>query len=136
MVNKQDFAKLILADKVEILLGVDDFNAVISSNVKSVHPKFTEVTRGGRQKFYEPTDAKLTFEIELTEDIIDELIVKHTRVNKILPTFAWTFKMVAKDGTTNSLVINGELSELEFDAPETGPAHAICGIEMSDQILD
>lgn len=136
MVTKQNLAKLVWAEKVEILLASDDFNGLLSTNLKSVHPKFTEVSRAGRQKFYEPLDAKLTFTIELTTDILDELVTKHTRVNKILPTFAWTFKITGKDQLSDTLVLNGELADLELDAPESGSAKAICGIEISDQVLD
>lgn len=136
MVSKQDFAKLALAERVELLNGADDWNGLISTNINSKHPKFTDVTRGGRQKWYEPADGVLKFTIDITIDIVTELITKHTRVNKVLPTFAWIFRIHAKDNTFTDLTINGELSELEFDAPEKGPARANCGVEISDQILD
>lgn len=137
MVNKADYAKIVLADKVQLIIGSDDFNSLVDIKIISKHPKITEVSRAGRQKYYEPVDAMIKFSIELTQNILAELITKHTRnAQGALSTFAWSFKITAKDASTSTLVINGELSELELDAPGTGSAKAVCGVEMSDQILD
>ena len=134
--NKQDMATIALADKVELLLGADDFNGLLSNKLTSKMPKFTEVNKSGRQKWYEDGDAVFRCSLHITTDIVTELITKHTKVNKILPTFAWTLRITGKDQVSYNLDFNGELAELEFDTPEQGFPKANLGIEISDQILD
>ena len=112
MVEKGDLAKIVNGPNVQILNGADEWITIFDRALETTHPETRRDVRKGVLYAHQVPDRAIIFKLIETIDIIDELETKNTmNAQRVIPIFAWSFKVTGDDGTTNIITLNGKLRD-------------------------
>lgn len=137
MVEKGDLNKIVQSQNVTLLNGADDWVLIYEQKKEVTHPETRRVVRKGVKYAHEPPDRAIIFKILASTDVLAELRTKNTmNSRRVLPSFAWSFRMTPDDGSAaDTVTLNGVLRDMTDSAPENGYAEVECFIRITDQVI-
>ena len=136
MAEKGDLSKLINGSNVQLLNGSDDWIGIFDIELETTHPETRRDVRKGVAYAHQVPDRGIRFKLLEDTSIVDELETKNTmNSRRVIPVFAWSFKVTADDGTTDTVTLNGKLRDMKRKAPENDFTEAECFIRITDQVI-
>ena len=140
--NLEDY--LVLAQRVELLVSqtstgdtVDKLTTMRNLDLDIGHPESR--TNHGLKRVYShgAPDISLRFTLSVTRDILAYLRTRGLRngTTGIIPVYKWAMKVTANDGTSQTIKINGKLTQKRYiknDSGQGDPVSVDCTIRVTD----